>query len=257
MVRGPVRGHMRGQMRVLVTGFRDFLGDDVNASRCRDNPACRLLAHVQDADTQMLPASWNAGSDVRYEDYDVVIHVGLGVYDSTTYCMLERGAYNLVNGSADATGHAPTAGPIEHGASLVLDSMPLGRVASVAADAGRCASHSLRVVEAREANAYVCNRLHWNALRRVADPTCRCAEAYFVHVPYPRRDEDYSELGLTLTFIVHRVCNVDTFGESFASSASLASSNAPRASVASSAYRSTVRIGLLVGGVALVLASLR
>jgi hypothetical protein len=119
--------------RVLVTGFNDWrnLGD-AGVWRCKENPSCRLLlggaSHKKPCskrgdgklvnflrakaakhiyfDFVTMPTVWGTavGSNLGFNrsDYDVVIHIGLGVYDCHDKILLERGAINKRCNSPDA-----------------------------------------------------------------------------------------------------------------------------------------------------------
>ena len=120
-------------LRVLVTGFNDWkdLGDPPNVWRCRDNPSCRLLVGdpiveapsafegplveaLKDAagtraitwSFATLPVTWGVTTErTPYADHDVVVHLGLGVYDRDDEVFVEAGGYNLRRGT-DAAGRA-------------------------------------------------------------------------------------------------------------------------------------------------------
>ena len=153
----------RPRKRVLVTGFHDWRELEANLWRCRDNPSCRLLygppsvspplekagplvralreAHGHDADFcfQGLPVIWGTAAACDLLGFDLVVHMGLGVYDSTDTILLESGAYNERRGK-DALGHV--AGPaLEAGAPQVWPQEPTAT--SGALRASRVTSHDL------------------------------------------------------------------------------------------------------------------
>lgn len=204
-------------VRVLVTGFNDWreLGEPPNVWRCRDNPSCRLLlgdAHEQPpalfqgplVDRLLaaapeiewrfttMPVSWGAFAEVP-TDVDVIINIGLGVYDRFDALQLEAGAYNLRRG-ADATG-VEQSGPIGSGADRVLEppsSSPISaRLASLAGQT--FAGYTVLVATAREDNSYLCNETHYHALSTLARGEGRLREVYFLHIPYAE-DGDYQAL---------------------------------------------------------------
>eukprot|EP00965_Chrysotila_dentata_P040317 1337737-Pleurochrysis_carterae.AAC.6 len=90
--------------------------------RCKDNPSCRLLYGAAcatppiersgplvraladeelEADFvfQSLPVIWNTSFGLDLLAFDVVVHMGLGVYDSDSTLMLESGAFNCRRGT--------------------------------------------------------------------------------------------------------------------------------------------------------------
>lgn len=120
------------RVKVLVTGFNDWKGlaaaappgqplPPPNLWRCRDNPSCRLLlgaacdspplckdgplprllrastagAGVEvDWHFQTLTTQWQTAATLDHLAYDVVINVGLGVYDGSKELRVEQGAHN-------------------------------------------------------------------------------------------------------------------------------------------------------------------
>jgi len=211
-------------MRVLVTGFNDWekLGEPANVWRCRDNPSCRLLlgaVHDQQPTSfagplvtrlearapsvewrfATMPVTWGAFADVP-RDVDVIINIGLGVYDRDDALQLEAGAYNLRHG-ADAVG-AEQPGPITAGAAPVLEPP---EASPIAAQLGKLAGRTLvgytvLVADAREANSYLCNETHYHALSAIGrGPALR--EVYFLHIPYARAD-DYEALAEGVSGVV-------------------------------------------------------
>jgi len=120
----------RRPLRVLITGFHDWRELEGNVWRCRDNPSCRLIygaacptppierrgplvaalaAQGLDAsfDFVTMPTLWSTAAGLDLLAYDVVVHMGLGVYDSHTTLLLECGAYNERRGT-DASGEFRT-----------------------------------------------------------------------------------------------------------------------------------------------------
>ncbi|MFC1751468.1 hypothetical protein ACFL2V_22110 [Pseudomonadota bacterium] len=122
--------------KVLVTGFNDWrnLGTPPNVWKCDENPSCRLL--VGSATTSQpssysgplvsalnsstnvsweyrtLPTTWGAAQVIPYQNYDAVINMGLGVYDTSDAIQIEQNAYNQRSGT-DAAGTSRTAAPID------------------------------------------------------------------------------------------------------------------------------------------------
>ena len=214
-------------LRVLVTGFNDWkgLGEPPNVWRCRDNPSCRLLvgdetpdkpsahqgplarrllAHRREDGRSIawsfatMPVTWGVADSLEdYTDYDIVVHLGLGVYDTFDELMLEDGAYNLRKGE-DAAGrdsHQTIGGDA---GSRVLDATEesgiAGRVRGL--NEQHFGDYTLVVARAREDNAYLCNETHYRALERVnasVRDRARLQSAYFLHIPYAK-DDDYERL---------------------------------------------------------------
>ena len=229
--------------RVLITGFHDWRDVAENLWRCRDNPSCRLLlgppsetppirregALVQalkqaniraDFTFQTLPVTWGTANGLDLAGYDIVIHLGLGVYDSHNTILLEHGAFNLRGEGRDALNRAGTGEAIESGAQkhMKLESGMLKRLADLRRQPSTLTPASggaapFVVVEApsRKENAYICNETHWRALRAVEASVqgadARPQAAYFVHIPYanPKRERAYEELAAAVAALIGRV----------------------------------------------------
>jgi hypothetical protein len=214
-------------VRVLVTAFHDWedLGEPANIWRCRDNPSCRLLvgAAVDQRPTTFsgplverlrapgatsadrpiewtfttMPVTWGAFDALAdYTSHDVVVHLGLGVYDRFDVLQLEDGAFNRRRG-ADAAGRELDE-PIVPEDPAVVGAPPATPVqARVAALAGRTfGAYTVTVAAARESNSYLCNETHFRALKSLAAARAagsRLERVHFLHLPYPR-EGDYASL---------------------------------------------------------------
>ncbi len=222
-------GHGASQpLRVLVTGFNDWkdLGEPPNLWRCRDNPSCRLLLGAETlrrptthagplvarlravgASDEARPIEWSfatmpvtwgiAETLPEYESYDVVVHLGLGVYDNFDTFKLEDGAFNARRGE-DAAGSPSDEEIAPTHAERVLDADARTGIARRvrALDGAVYGAYTVDVVRARPENAYLCNETHFWAIARVNDSVERgerLRQAYFVHIPYAK-DGDYGTL---------------------------------------------------------------
>ncbi len=212
-------------MRVLVTGFNDWreLGDPANVWRCRDNPSCRLLLGAEHDQRPMaydgplparlrrrapdiqwtfatMPVTWEAFATVP-ADVDVIVNLGLGVYDRFDALQLEAGAYNLRNG-VDAAGRERNEA-IRAGEPQVLpapDESPI--TARLEALEGRTlAGYQILVAPARAENSYLCNETHYHALSSLHAGRGALRETYFLHIPYAEAG-DYEALAEGVAAVV-------------------------------------------------------
>lgn len=217
-------------LRVLVTGFNDWkeLGDPPNTWRCRDNPSCRLLVGdpLVDAPTTFegplvsaldraagernvewsfatMPVTWGVTAErTPYGDHDVVVHIGLGVYDRDDEIFVEAGAFNLRKGT-DAAGDAVEE-PILAGKPDVLDAPPAVAAVVANVDGQSFGAMRARAMPARVENTYLCNETHTLALDAVASSQAsggRLHAAYFVHIPQPK-DDDWAALADSVAGVV-------------------------------------------------------
>jgi hypothetical protein len=212
-------------MRVLVTGFNDWrdLGEPPNVWRCRDNPSCRLLLGTEhDAMPQTqegplvvrlrrrapdiewsfatMPVTWDAFAAVP-DDVDLIVNLGLGVYDRFDALQLEAGAFNLRQGT-DAAGHE-RGEAIAAGAPEVLAAPEHSPIpARLEALAGRTmAGYEIVVASARAENSYLCNETHYHALEALHAGRGSLREVYFLHIPYAEHG-DYEALAEGVAAVV-------------------------------------------------------
>lgn len=224
-------------LKVLVTGFNDWkdLGTPPNVWRCRDNPSCRLVVGDPQSDepsshdgplvrqlrerilgTEIeftfatMPVTWGAFDELSAHGHDVIVNLGLGVYDNTHTLMVERGAYNLRRGK-DAAG-TPKDERIDPavGTTLVPPAQTaiLDKLARL--DRQTIEGFDIEVADARPANSYLCNETHFRALRALEDSRRageRLREVYFVHIPYAE-DGDYDALARAVAGVIERLVGV-------------------------------------------------
>ena len=212
-------------MRVLVTGFNDWreLGTPPNTWRCRDNPSCRLIlgAEHDAAPTRYegplavrlrrrapdiewtfatMPVTWEAFASVP-DDVELIINLGLGVYDRFDALQLEAGAYNLRQG-ADAAG-SERSEAIHDGAAAVLEAPEDSPISKrIDALAGKTvAGYQVLVAPARPDNSYLCNETHYHALSSLHAGRGSLRETYFLHIPYAEGG-DYEALAEGVAAVV-------------------------------------------------------
>ena len=238
------------RLRVLITGFHDWRELEGNVWRCRDNPACQLLigpeatqtpplsrsgalvkalaATVSDVDFcyTTLPVTWNTAAGLDLNFYDVVIHLGLGVYDCHDKILLERGAYNFRSLSPDALavsggGAAISEGEAEEYYSTLGMEMRHEALARSPVALNRTETPTktfkLETVRARPKNTYICNETHWRALKAVeaaeassSDGGSRLRAGYFIHLPYASEATGgYPALGSAVAELIGRIVRLE------------------------------------------------
>ena len=225
------------RLRVCLTGFNDWVNltpESGGTWRSRENPSSRLLLGAAgdspsflrggalatilrrscndvDWSFQTLPTLWKTSCCIDYFFFDLVIHLGLGVYDNTNTILLERGAYNLRGDFPDAEGHPPPArklcAHVPLGHTLEAPPRVARGIEAAAALTALPGGFHVAVENAREDNAYICNETHWRALEAVAAAEAAGAQAalraaYFIHLPYPRVEDEYGPMAEAVAEVV-------------------------------------------------------
>ena len=175
----------------------------------------RVACPEADISYTTMPVLWGTASGLDLMHYDVVVHIGLGVYEGHTTLLLEKGAYNERRG-ADASAQPPPGHTIEHGApqEMYVDSMQ-ARYSALAHAAALPGDFQLKLEGARPKNAYLCNETHYRALKAVdLTSTARRgpSAAYFLHIPYARMgaEDDHSELAAAVATLLTRIVRLET-----------------------------------------------
>ena len=194
------------RVKVLVTGFNDWknLGETPNLWRCRDNPSCRLLVGAAcdsppltkqgglarrlrrctaglgveiDWQFQTLTTQWQTAATLDHLAFDVVINIGLGVYDGSKELRVEQGAHNSARG-VDAAGHRPRSSTQEESMRAVLEVESMTRI-TTAVNGLEIGEYKVVAVGARQSNSYICNDTHY----RGASPDRPRRLTLSVHLP--------------------------------------------------------------------------
>eukprot|EP00467_Chlorarachnion_reptans_P023776 CAMPEP_0114487646 /NCGR_PEP_ID=MMETSP0109-20121206/888_1 /TAXON_ID=29199 /ORGANISM="Chlorarachnion reptans, Strain CCCM449" /LENGTH=317 /DNA_ID=CAMNT_0001663947 /DNA_START=233 /DNA_END=1186 /DNA_ORIENTATION=+ len=206
------------KLSILVTGFYDWkdLGQPKNILRSRDNPSSRLIVGNACEKTptikngvlpkwlretcppdwefhyHLLPVVWGSSMGLDLTKYNVVFHLGLGVYDGEPKILLEDGAINLRKGEdvISIKGEEipfPLGDPL--GPRFLRDAEMTSNVRSL--DGHTIEGFRIKAMKARPENAYLCNETHYRALetlrtcRTMLDESMRKLRGvYFIHIPY-------------------------------------------------------------------------
>jgi pyrrolidone-carboxylate peptidase len=152
-----------------------------------------------------LPTTWGTAGGLDLLAYDMVIHIGLGVYDGHHQLMLESGAYNERRG-VDAAAQTPQGHTIEAGGRQELHVESMQPKYTKLASAPLPPAWEIKVEQARPANAFLCNETHYRALRALTvdeerEGQRRLRAAYFLHIPYAKGN-DYSELACAVASLI-------------------------------------------------------
>jgi hypothetical protein len=227
------------QVRCLVTGFNDWRNmtcfqdiwrsEENPSSRVIIGPACKIpplekngplvkyltkgvfsSSHFEiNWSFVTIPTLWSTSRCLDLFFYDVVIHLGLGVYDSNKKILLEHGAYNGRLAAADASGNMPPNTIIDQKSGEVLDvSESRQEIIESFEDLDLPNGFKVNIARARKENTYICNETHFNSIKAVKQSdenlkmlsegssasSFRLRNSFFIHIPYPEHEGNYDEL---------------------------------------------------------------
>jgi pyrrolidone-carboxylate peptidase len=213
----PPKESVRKVRTILITGFYDWrdLGSPPDPTRCRDNPSCRILASEgtgtrgfsgplsttlkQWSKSQpnltiefaLLPVTWSGLGQIHRKNYQLIIHLGLGVYDSFHRLLIEDGAYNWRKGK-DAIGvsYEEKIQPDQPDILTVPPQVSLGIKRALSAHLP--SPFTLVKASARQDNTYLCNATYYEALLHIKTASQENREAYFIHLPHREGDDDHA-----------------------------------------------------------------
>jgi hypothetical protein len=102
--------------------------------------------------------------------YDVVVHLGLGVYDCFDKILIERGAINTRKDAPDAAGNTPSTDVCKSSGSKEDILQPseksgVGRKLDIMDGHKTASGYEVQVVGARPRNSYICNETNYDALQ--------------------------------------------------------------------------------------------
>lgn len=171
---------MSNKSRILITGFKPFLGESIN-------PSSVLLdwlkvEFVNEVDTLLLPVSFQEAPKILEEhlkghDYNLILL--LGQAGGRSKVSLERVALNWIESEhPDEDGYLPEQGVIfSDENSALLTSLPLSEWKS------RLVAQGLPVEISLSAGGYVCNYLYYSTMR-MQQLMASQQNVCFIHVPY-------------------------------------------------------------------------
>lgn len=191
-------------MRILISGFKPFLGQKINPSQ---KLAIDLQAQFDDVVSIILPVEykqsfWLLEREIQNVEPDVVIMIGQAA-DRKNICFEKIGLNWVQSKHADEAGIKPEAGPIEKSEPLALMScFPMELHYE------KLKSQNLPVEISFSAGAYVCNDLYFRVLNEFKN-----LKTVFIHVPLVpeqsteegRPNLDYQTQLRVLTELVHSV----------------------------------------------------
>lgn len=167
--------------RVLITGFKPFLGEAINPSEVLLAEIKRDFAVYGNVDTLVLPVSFNHAfttleKQVDMKSYRYVFLLGQAG-DRDKVCFERVGLNWVETQKPDEDGFIPHQGPISQGASAALFSrFPLSEWSEDLKGQGVPAKVSL------SAGGYVCNYVYFRALQKYQET--QDTAVVFIHVPY-------------------------------------------------------------------------
>lgn len=167
--------------KILVTGFRPFLGESVNPSEL-------LLSEIQKSfgegvRTLLLPVSFRQSTEellfhLKQNDYDLILL--LGQAGGRNKISLERVALNWIESEhPDEDQYRPSQGPIfpDDDEVAIFTSLPITRWKE------EINNSKVSVEVSLSAGGYVCNFLYFHTLKWLRDKN-RKNNVCFIHLPY-------------------------------------------------------------------------
>lgn len=161
-------------MKILVTGFKPFLGAETNPSEILALRSAEIFSEV---DFVVLPVEFANSFKVLknqliQQEYDFLIMLGQAA-GRTRICFEKIGLNWIQTEHQDEAGHLPRTGSIHHGEPLALMSVfPVDQVYL------KLKNKNLPVDISFSAGAFVCNDLYYRVLRDF-----KGLKAVFIHVP--------------------------------------------------------------------------
>lgn len=173
---------MTTSAKILITGFRPFLGEKINPSEILLDQLKRDFAFQGNVDTLLLPVSFVQAPQILQEHlakkkYDVILL--LGQAGGRAKICLERVALNWIETeNPDEEGYQPSQGPIVMGqAPAIFCELPLEMWKQ------QLQKKNLPVTISLSAGGYVCNYVYYQVLLKLQEQKSSC-RACFIHVPY-------------------------------------------------------------------------
>lgn len=170
-----------GKNKILVTGFRPFLGESVNPSEL-------ILGEIQnkfedEVRTLLLPVSFYQSSEMllshlEQNDYDLILL--LGQAGGRAKISLERVALNWIETEhPDEDQYRPEQGPIfpDSDEVALFTSLPISQWKE------DLNSSTASVEVSLSAGGYVCNFLYFQTLKWLREKN-KANNVCFIHVPY-------------------------------------------------------------------------
>lgn len=161
-------------MKILVTGFKPFLGHSINPS---EQLSCDLAKKFTEVTSLILPVEFGTAAEVlashlQSHMYDYILLVGQA--SGRARVSLERIGLNWIeSNNQDEAGYQPVTGPIVSGAPLALmTSFPISELCEA------LQKQNLPVHISFSAGTYVCNDIYFRALHRFPQQ-----KLVFIHVP--------------------------------------------------------------------------
>ena len=212
-------------LRVLITGFNDWHSINGNVWKCCENPSCRLLLgcacdsppeygkregelpkelekNMKDVKFSYttLPTIWGTGAVIAGDNYDIIIHLGLGKYDENEI-VLEDGAFNYRKGE-DAIGYNCDAPISENSSHIKIKSQ--SEIVQHLHNSSLPNNYKITTLPARMDNTYICNETYYRTLGAVEDG--RLQAGYFIHIPTKRDSDDgFDKLAGAISDVIQKL----------------------------------------------------
>ena len=193
-------------MRILLTGFEPFDGDDINSSQETVKAvACDEFEDVEVV-KEILPVSFKMAGIAICRLIDEIVPdivILLGQSGKSEYIKIERVALNLMDSSkGDNDGYIPDEETICLSApAAYFTKMPVKALRNGLMQSGIPAKVS------NSAGLYVCNRTYFAALHHIAT-TGRNTKVIFIHLPKISDEWSVGRLKMALELITKNIIRI-------------------------------------------------
>lgn len=168
--------------KILVTGFRPFLGESINPSQILIEWLQSLPEYSNTVGTLLLPVSFKSAAPLLLEhlkNHDCDYLLMLGQAGGRNKVNLERVALNWIESEhLDEDGYRPPQGPI-----VVQNEPALFTEAAITQWQKTLEDMGLPVSISLSAGGYVCNYLYYQVLTELKKQR-KQTQSCFIHVPY-------------------------------------------------------------------------
>ena len=192
-------------MRVLITGFEPFGGDNINSSWETASRIGMQSFEGVEVIVKQLPVSFRRVGEAvgaLLDEFVPDVLIMLGQSGSSNSIKIERVAINMMDSKkGDNDGFVPDEESIEEGGALAyFSNLSVKRLRDILLENGVLATVS------NSAGLYVCNRTYYAALHRISVSKIE-TKAVFVHLPRISEEWSVDRLQMAIKIMISGCCS--------------------------------------------------